>query len=238
MSGRLKLIDYESIVAAQKPWTDPTFPHGKYALFIDHKKPTIRKGGIQESKKLWTDRIHWKRASDYYGGFNKFKIFEGVDPSDIIMGACNNCYALAALTGMAEAHFDELRDDEKGARIKDNFMVTKVNKAGCYAVEFIVDGQPRIIVVDDYFPFTYTKKGAEVFAFCKGKAGENEIWVQILEKAWAKLCGSYEASEFGRTAEFFQNFDGVPAEIHWTDDYELKDEEEKAKFFDLMEIAD
>ena len=58
-------------------------------------------------------------------------------------------------------------------------------------------------MVDDYFPFTYNKAKKEVFAFCKTKEGENEMWVQILEKAWAKLCGSYEASEMGRTSEFF-----------------------------------
>tara|TARA_B110000285_G_C14985691_1_gene543691 strand:+ start:436 stop:555 length:120 start_codon:yes stop_codon:yes gene_type:complete len=30
-------------------------------------------------------------------------IFDGVDPSDVIMGSCNNCYAFAALSGIAEA---------------------------------------------------------------------------------------------------------------------------------------
>lgn len=76
------------------------------------------------------------------------------------------------------------------------------------------------MVVDDYFPFMKTKHGKEVFAFSKCKDGSNEIWVQLIEKAWAKLCGSYEASEMGRTSEFFQNFDGTPTEILWTDDFE------------------
>ena len=75
-------------------------------------------------------------------------------------------------------------------------------------------------MVDDYFPFMRTKGGKEIFAFTKPKAGEAEIWVQIIEKAWAKLCGSYEASEMGICGEFFQNFDGVPTHIAWTDDYE------------------
>jgi len=69
-------------------------------------------------------------------------------------------------------------------------------------------------VNDDYFPFTYNRAGGETFAFCKRKSEENEIWVQIIEKAWAKLCGSYESSEMGRTSEFFENFDGTPTEIY------------------------
>lgn len=83
----------------------------------------------------------------------------------------------AALAGIAEATEDEVNEHEKGERIRDNFLVTEVNKAGCYAIQFIIDGQPRTIVVDDYFPFMYTKAGKEVFAFSKSKTGENELWV-------------------------------------------------------------
>ena len=66
-----------------------------------------------EAKKKWVEKVHWKRASEYFGKGN-YKIFEGVDPSDIIMGNCNNCYALAALLGLAEAHDDEQLDEMKG----------------------------------------------------------------------------------------------------------------------------
>ena len=86
-----------------------------------------------EQKKKWVEKLHWKRASEYFGEGN-FKIFEGVDPSDIIMGSCNNCYALAALGGIAEAHHDEVNDEDKGQRIKDNFLTQEVNAAGCYAI--------------------------------------------------------------------------------------------------------
>jgi hypothetical protein len=132
-------------------------------------------------------------------------IFDGVDPSDVIMGSCNNCYAFAALSGIAEAldTEDKLAEKDKGARIRSRFLTNKVNSAGCYAVKFVIDGQPRIVVVDDYFPFIKTRGGKEIFAFAKSKVGENEIWVQLVEKAWAKLCGSYESSEMGRTSEFF-----------------------------------
>lgn len=138
------------------------------------------------------------------------------------MGNLNNCYALAALASMSEALNDEqnLKEEEKGKRIKNNFLTREVNSAGCYAIQFIIDGQPRTIVIDDYLPFTFNRSGVEIFAFCKCKVGENEIWVQLIEKAWAKLCGSYEASEMGYTAEFFENFDGVPTNIIWTEDYE------------------
>ena len=74
-------------------------------------------------------------------------------------------------------------------------------------------------MVDDFFPFTYNKQGKEMFAFAKSKFGENEIWVQLVEKAWAKICGSYEGSEMGKNSEFVENFLGLPTAVFWTDDY-------------------
>ena len=67
-------------------------------------------------------------------------IFDGIDPSDIIMGSCNDCYMFAALAGIAEGTADEVGEHEKGQRIRDNFLVTQVNTAGCYAIQFIIDG--------------------------------------------------------------------------------------------------
>ena len=39
MSGRLREIDWHSIVEAGEPWKDPTFPHGPECLFMNHKGP-------------------------------------------------------------------------------------------------------------------------------------------------------------------------------------------------------
>ena len=43
-----------------------------------------------------------------------------MDPNDIIMGACNDCYAFAALSGISEALEDE-NEENKGERVRDNF---------------------------------------------------------------------------------------------------------------------
>jgi hypothetical protein len=48
-------------------------------------------------------------------------------------------------------------------------------------------GETRHIVVDDRFPFD-EEKNNWAFSRC---GTEHEIWVLLLEKAWAKLFGSY-----------------------------------------------
>ena len=125
MSGRLKNQDYKSIIAKGEPWIDPSFTHPG-CLYANRKAPA------KKGKEKWAT-FEWKRASEYFGEGN-FEVFDGVDPTDIIMGNCNNCYAFAALSGIAEATADEITKEEKGERIKDNFLTREVNAAGCYAI--------------------------------------------------------------------------------------------------------
>lgn len=44
--------------------------------------------------------------------------------------------------------------------------------------------------------------------------------MQIIEKAWAKVCGSYEASEMGTAEEAFNNIDGTPCKVYMTNQIE------------------
>lgn len=55
-----------------------------------------------------------------------------------------------------------------------------------------VNGLETPIIVDDYFPIVYGKP-----AFCK--TADGELWAMLLEKAWAKLHGSYMRTEGGQT---------------------------------------
>ena len=82
-------------------------------------------------------------------------------------------------------------------RIKKIFITESVNEAGCYAVSLFINGERRTVVVDDYFPYDeyYGKwafsRPSEDEDTKRGRATK-EIWVLIVEKAWAKVFGSYQ----------------------------------------------
>jgi hypothetical protein len=92
-------------------------------------------------------------------------------------------------------------------RVENLFITKEVNSAGCYALRFFINGERRVVVVDDYFPWCNHKQN---WAFSKSSA-DKEIWVLLLEKAWAKIFGSYMRIEGGTTGEALPSITGAPA---------------------------
>jgi calpain-15 len=79
------------------------------------------------------------------------------------------------------------------ARVKRIFITKETNKAGCYAVSLYINGEMKTVVVDDRFPYNEDRQN---WAFSR-PSKSSEIWVLILEKAWAKIFGSYQRIEGG-----------------------------------------
>lgn len=78
----------------------------------------------------------------------------------------------------------------------------------------MIDGVPTEIVIDDLFPYDSHK---EKWAFAH--TNQKEIWVQLLEKAWSKVYGSYQRIEAGDIREAFPALTGAPAEMLEHKDY-------------------
>jgi calpain-15 len=165
---RLEPIDYKNIIALGLDWVDPQFPP-KEGSILD--KTIMR----PERLRNWETFI-WKRPSEVYGEGN-FCLYSKIDPGDIKQGYCGDCYFLSSISSLAE--FPE--------RVEDIFLTKQVNDAGCYALRLYVNGEEQIVVVDDYFPYCAYK---DEWAFSRS-GSDKEIWVLLLEKAWAKLYGSY-----------------------------------------------
>eukprot|EP00928_Gymnodinium_smaydae_P018617 TRINITY_DN17098_c0_g1_i1.p1 TRINITY_DN17098_c0_g1~~TRINITY_DN17098_c0_g1_i1.p1 ORF type:complete len:803 (-),score=120.12 TRINITY_DN17098_c0_g1_i1:20-2428(-) len=66
------------------------------------------------------------------------------------------------------------------------------------------------VTVDDYVP---TYKGSPAFA---GISGDGEAWAALVEKAFAKLCGSFAATEHGETCFGMHYICGGAGAEAWT----------------------
>ncbi len=95
---------------------------------------------------------------------------------DVSQGRLGDCYFVAALAAIAHRNPDAIR------------RIIKDNGDGTYTVKFHEGGE---VVVDDQFP----SEGGRVVYARPGDQSEKdgkELWVMLVEKAWAKLKGGYE----------------------------------------------
>ena len=175
-----------------------------------------KNGSLLPKRKKRRKRIHqkwkqwsiWKRPEEVYGK-GHFCVFARVEASDVTQGALGNCYFLAALSALAE----------NPHRVKQMFHTKTVTESGAYAVKLYVNGEPIDVVIDDHFP--YDSRPEKDCWFFSRDTTENEIWVQILEKAYAKIFGSYEVIEGGKPYQAFINLTGFPSDLLYHDEMDL-----------------
>lgn len=181
--------------AAGRPYTDPDFPPDAKSLIKDWKtSPRAR---------VW-QRYVWRRATEFMNR-PEMAVFKGIDPNDIRQGSMGNCYFLSALSVLAE----------HGQRISKLFPSDQINDSGAYGVYVNKNGAWNVIVVDDYFPCSSPSAGPSF-----SKSNGPELWVLLLEKAWAKIHGSYEKIELGLTKDVLRDLTGAPCMVFTTDDPE------------------
>lgn len=112
-----------------------------------------------------------------------------------MQGNLGDCYFLSSIAALAEVP----------DRIRKMFGKTDINPNGFYMVHVNLNGICREVIVDDYFPVT-EPLSTPIFA----KPKDNEIWVMVLEKVWAKLRGSYHNISEGFPHEVLTTFTNAP----------------------------
>jgi hypothetical protein len=171
--------------------TDRTFP------------PEASSIGTWDGKSFSDNDVEWVRARKLLeaveGGkiTRRVKLFEGgIEPKDVGQGAVGDCWLIAAFACAAE----------HPGLLANTFLTKRANQRGKYTVK-LFDWQRRCWVkvsIDENIP---TRRGASAL-FAQPRGGE--LWVAMLEKAFAKFCGSYGALDGGHTAWALNALTGDP----------------------------
>ena len=159
---------------------------GEFIMFEDHEFKAEMASIYFDPSKPYpdgpeADDIIWLRPSEFCEYPELFK--DGVEPGDVIQGQLNDCWILSSLSILANHQ----------KLLAKLFASTSNAHLGLYVCKFYKNGAWETVIVDDRIPFSM-KEQRPVFARCKDP---DEIWVMILEKAYAKLHGCYEALDGG-----------------------------------------
>ena len=159
-------------------WIDPLFKPEKNSLC-----PCNSQGGWIFPDKVtksdvqgWNNYI-WLRPEEIYDTKNYEIFHEGASVDDIIQGSLGDCYFLSVIGSLC----NNIKLIEK------LFYSLKKSKNNQYGINFYINGKWKLILIDDYFPARNTSFKKFSFSYSSNK----EIWVPLLEKAWAKINGCY-----------------------------------------------
>ncbi|XP_029808826.1 calpain-3 isoform X3 [Suricata suricatta] len=169
-------------------YLDPEFPPDETSLFYSQKFPI---------------QFIWKRPPEICE--NPRFIIGGANRTDICQGDLGDCWFLAAIACLT-------LNERLLFRVIPHDQSFTENYAGIFHFQFWRYGDWVDVVIDDCLP-TYNNQ----LVFTKSNH-RNEFWSALLEKAYAKLHGSYEALKGGNTTEAMEDFTGGVTEF-----FEIKD---------------
>jgi hypothetical protein len=141
-------------------------------------------------------------------------------PNDVKQGGIGDCYYLASIAAISNKNPDFIKN------------AVRQNPDGTYSVDFYRKKHwwefwkpqytKETVTVNDQFP---VNKHGPVFAGYGDKAqnGNDEVWVMVMEKAYAKFRGSYNAiSTGGWPSDAMEQITGKDSSTHGADSTSLE----------------
>ncbi|XP_073527983.1 calpain-8-like isoform X2 [Phyllobates terribilis] len=187
--------DFEKLkaecLASKTLFEDPQFPAAQSSLGTKQLGPDSQKA----------KGLEWKRPKELKT--NPVFIIGGAEREDVNQGGLGDCWflgSIACLTTNKNCLFRVIPQDQSFEK----------DYAGIFRFKFWQYGQWVEVVVDDRLP---TKNNKLIFV--KSKTSE-EFWSALLEKAYAKINGSYEGLVAGHVLESLQDFTGGVGELYRT----------------------
>jgi len=125
-------------------------------------------------------------------------LFGEVTSNSLTQGILGDCYFISAVSSLCDT-------PQLLTRL---FDMKKINQTGIYSIWLFVQGRWKQFIIDDAVPVFYLKGGGITPAFCKTK--NNNPWIMLLEKAYAKSKGSYALIDGGDPADVYESLTGSP----------------------------
>ncbi|XP_039987139.1 calpain-5-like isoform X3 [Xiphias gladius] len=193
-------------------------------LFEDPLFPASDRSLFYQSNRI--GRVTWKRPKELCSDPHLF--VDGISAHDLHQGQLGNCWYVAACSSLAsrEALWQKVIPDWKDQEWDKE---KPESYAGIFHFQFWRFGEWLDVVIDDRLP---TVNGELVYCHSNDS---NEFWSALVEKAYAKMCGCYEALDGGNTADALVDFTGGVSEpMDLLENGFKEDEEKRTELFERV----
>ena len=211
-----RIFHYERVDKSKKYYKNQS-PPGDTGNFIDNiflqNESSLRDNSPKSTgvDKINIKQIDWKRASDLFKDkltlfpplspdnkegeqFHQFKINFRKNKGELFSHYTQFFHAMNLLTSIPNL-------------IENIFECKEINEQNYYTLYIYINGDYQKLILDDFLPLV---KDTMTLRFAK--PDKEEIWLPLLEKAFAKTHGGYGSLITCDVAEVFQCFTGVPVE--------------------------
>lgn len=173
----------------------------KKVLFEDPLFPAVDESLFYQGNPI--GRVHWKRPKELCEDPHLF--VNGISAHDLHQGQLGNCWFVAACSSLAsrESLWQKVIPDWKEQEWDQQ---KKEAYAGIFHFRFWRFGEWVDVVIDDRLPTINNQ-----LVYCHSN-DSNEFWSALVEKAYAKVYGCYEALDGGNTADALVDFTGGVSE--------------------------
>ena len=112
----------------------------------------------------------------------------------------DDCFFLSALGALCS-------NPKNTEFIKNLFHITERTKEKAYGIYFYINGVRQLILIDDFLAYSYKRKNLSLYY--SSSFEKSELWVSFIEKALAKLKGSYENVKKSTASYAFEALTGA-----------------------------
>ena len=146
--------------------------------------------------------VEWKRPQEIVPGDGKdgpapVMYHNKMAPGDIKQGALGDCWFLGSLLILST-----------NPELLNNLIVYDGMQHGFAVFQFFKNGKWQHVIVDTRIPYN-TQSKTPLYGHCTDL---NEFWVSLMEKAYAKLHGTYEMLNGGQMNEALVDLTGGVSE--------------------------
>lgn len=185
------------LLASGKKFVDEDFPANNRSI-LEH---SVLPGDLPDKK------VEWKRPNEIVklrdpDGQPRF-VSGAYSRADLDQGKLGNCWFVAAASVLVTGPRSQF---ERVVPADQSFLPGEY--AGIFRFNFWWYGEWTEVIVDDLLPTNGTR-----LIYCKNRQEPDEFWCALLEKAYAKLHGSYEALDLGKLATALVDLTGGVSEI-------------------------